>query len=351
MAFLFSSNISVLCFLSSEDVRARINVLSELPGEWRDRLARWADLNDRYRRDAREVTSPSRNDEYLLYQTLLGAWPPGELDEKRLRDFSDRIKGYMEKAIREAQVNTSWTDPDEEYEAGVAHFVEALLSPEAPFLPEFLPFQRRVARLGAINGLSQTLLKFIAPGVPDVYQGNELWDFSLVDPDNRRPVDFGLRKRLLADLKRLDTSSAASLLEDSAWQDGRPKLYLIWKALGLRREKPDLFEGGEYLPLETSGECAAHLVAFARRREGELAIAVAPRLCAHLVDEAGPLLPAPEKWAGTLVRLSGELAGATYLNVLTGEKVTVEERDGEASLPVNALLRDFPVALLTTDGR
>ncbi|HSK99626.1 MAG TPA: malto-oligosyltrehalose synthase [Rubrobacteraceae bacterium] len=328
----------------SEDVRARVSALSEIPGEWHDRLVRWASLNDPHRSDVGGEPTPSRNDQYLLYQTLLGAWPPGE---KGLEEFRVRIRAYMEKAIREAQVHTSWTDPDDGYEAAVARFVDALLTPDAPFLREFLPFQRRVARLGALNSLSQTLIKLTAPGVPDIYQGNELWDFSLVDPDNRRPVDFGLRKNLLADLGRLDPSGARSLLEDGAWQEGRLKLYLTWKALALRRASPDLFARGEYVPLETSGEHADRLVAFARHHEGEAAIMAAPRLFARLVEADGPLLlPAPDAWSDTAVRLPAELAESTYRNALTGEKVAT----GEASLPVRELLRSFPVALLRSDG-
>jgi (1->4)-alpha-D-glucan 1-alpha-D-glucosylmutase len=328
----------------SEDVRARINALSELPGEWHDRLVRWASLGDP-RRPGTDA-APSRNDEYLLYQTLLGAWPLGELDEEGLVEFRERILGYMRKAVREAQVRTSWMDPDKDYEGALARFVEALLSPDAPFLREFLPFQRRVARLGAVNSLAQTLLKLTAPGVPDVYWGNELWDFSLVDPDNRRPVDFELRKGLLADLESLDPSGARTLLEDGAWQDGRPKLYLTWRALGLRRASPLLFESGGYIPLETSGERAGRLVAFARRRGPEAAITVVPRLLAPLMSADGPLLPDPGAWSGTALRLSGELAEATYRNVLTGEEV----KTGEASLPARELLRSFPVALLKADG-
>ena len=334
----------------SEDVRARVNVLSEVPGEWRDRLARWANLNDVHRSDAGEITSPSRNEEYLLYQTLLGAWPLAELDEQGLAELRGRVREYMEKAIREAQVNTSWTDPDDEYESGIAGFVDTLLVSEGPFLQDFLPFQRRVARVGAINALSQTLIKLTAPGVPDVYQGNELWDFSLVDPDNRRPVDFDLRKKLLADLKRLEPSSTRSLLEDGAWQDGRPKLYLTWKALGLRSESPALFESGEYIPLEVSGDLADHLVVFARRRGGEVAITATPRLCAGLLNEEGPLILAPERWTDTMIRLPEGLAGMTCRNVLTGEKRMIEERGGEAELSAGDLLRAFPVALLKADG-
>jgi (1->4)-alpha-D-glucan 1-alpha-D-glucosylmutase len=336
----------------SEDVRARINVLSEIPDEWHARLVRWGELNGPHRRDAGGEPVPGRNDEYLLYQTLLGAWPLGELDEQGFEEFRRRIRGYMEKAIREAQARTSWTDVNERYEEALARFVDALLdSTEGNlFLEDFLPFQRRVARLGALNGLSQTLLKLTAPGVPDVYQGNELWDFSLVDPDNRRPVDFGLREKLLADLERLDPADAPSLLEHDQWQDGRPKLYLTWKALGLRRDDPELFENGEYVPLGVMGARADYLVAFARRYGSEAAIVAAPRLYARLVDDDGSLMPAPEAWAGTSVRLPGELAGATYRNVLTGEKGALEERDGEALLPAGDLLRGFPVALLEVES-
>ena len=336
----------------SEDVRARINVLSEIPDEWHMRLVRWGELNGPHHRDVDGQPAPGRNDEYLLYQTLLGAWPLGELDEQGLEEFRRRIRGYMEKAMREAQVYTSWTDVNERYEEAVARFVDALLdSIEGNlFLEDFLPFQRRVARLGALNGLSQTLLKLTAPGVPDVYQGNELWDFSLVDPDNRRPVDFGLREKLLAGVKRLDPADASSLLEHDEWQDGRPKLYLTWKALEMRRDNPGLFENGEYVPLEVVGERAVHLVTFARRYGSEAAIVVAPRLCARLVDEDGSLMPAPKAWAGTDLRLPGDLAGATYRNVLTGEKGAVEERDGEALLPAGDLLRSFPVALLEVES-
>lgn len=327
-----------------EDVRARISVLSEIPSEWRERLARWNSLENR--RERGKATSPDRNVEYLLYQTLIGAWPPGETDEEGLREFRDRIQAYMGKAVREAQAHTSWTDPDEDYEAGISRFVDALLSPESSFLPEFLPFWRRVARLGALNSLSQTLLKLTAPGVPDIYQGNELWDFSLVDPDNRRPVDYRLREGLLAGLKDMDPSSAPHLLEHGVWQDGRPKLYLTWKALGLRRARPDLFGSGEYMPLGVSGERAGHLVAFARRRGEQVAITAVPRLCANLMGDEGPLLPTPERWSDTTVVLPEGLAGTSYLNVLTGKEEKLEMRDEGASLPVADLLRAFPVALL-----
>jgi (1->4)-alpha-D-glucan 1-alpha-D-glucosylmutase len=336
----------------SEDVRARVNVLSEIPNQWRGQLIRWARTNRSRRRETDGGVAPSRNDEYLLYQTLVGAWPLGELDERGLAELRERILAYMEKAIREAQVHTSWINVNEEYEVAIVGFVEALLSPAENnlFLEEFAPFARRVSRLGALNSLSQTLLKLTAPGVPDIYQGNELWDFSLVDPDNRRPVDYSLREKLLAGLKALDEGSLAagarSLLD--GWEDGRPKLHLTRRALALRNERPELFERGEYVPLEAEGERADHLVAFARRLGEEAAISVSPRLYASLTDDSGPLLPDPETWAGTRIEVP-ELPGADYRNVLTGEVVRAEERNGRLLLPATDLLKSFPVALLVAE--
>ena len=206
-----------------EDVRARINVLSEIPDEWRGKLARWGRMNRSRRREVDGAQAPSRNDEYLLYQTLLGAWPLDEGDAGT-EEFRGRIKAYMEKAMREARTHTSWTNVNEEYEQAVADFVDTLLAPAENdlFLDDFLPFQRKLSRLGALNSLSQTFIKLTAPGVPDIYQGNELWDLSLVDPDNRRPVDYELRRRLLSELKRMEPAGARFLLEEGAWQDGGP---------------------------------------------------------------------------------------------------------------------------------
>jgi (1->4)-alpha-D-glucan 1-alpha-D-glucosylmutase len=341
-----------------EDVRARINVLSEMPGEWRETLLRWGRANRTRRRVVEAHPAPSRNDEYLLYQTLLGAWPlegMAGLDEEGLENFRGRIRAYMEKAIREAGTHTSWTNQNEEYEEAVAHFVDALLTPSENdlFLQEFLSFGRKIARLGALNSLSQTLLKLTVPGVPDVYQGNELWDFSLVDPDNRRPVDYEMRARLLTDLEKMASGGdlsegVASMLEDGEWQDGGPKLYLTWRALELRREKPNLFEGGEYVPLEVSGEWEGHMVAFARVSRGDVAVVVAPRLVAPLADDTGALRLRPEALSDTRIELPGSLSGTGLVNALTGEPVPVEEQDGASFVPAGPLLRHFPVSLLAT---
>ena len=193
----------------SEDVRARIDVLSEIPGEWRERVMRWSELNAPHRRDAGGELAPSRDDEYLLYQTLLGAWALGELDAEA-GSASGRIKAYMEKAMREAQVRTSWTDVNEGMRKESPVSWTSFSLRRAPSCKYFCPSSVAWPAL-ALNSLSQSLLKLTVPGVPDVYQGNEVWDFSLVDPDNRRPVDFELRKRLLADLRRLDLSDARAL--------------------------------------------------------------------------------------------------------------------------------------------
>ena len=329
----------------SEDVRARINVLSEVPEEWAERLERWTQLNRSRRREVDGQEAPSRNDEYLLYQTLLGAWPLEELNDEGLAGFRERIKAYMEKALREAQVHTSWVNVNEEYEAVVADFVEALLTPSETelFLGEFVPFARRIAWLGVLNSLSQTLIKQTAPGVPDTYQGNELWDFSLVDPDNRRPVDYELRKKLLAELGGIEGDDVRALLE--TWQDGRPKLHLTHRTLDLRRKNPELFEKGEYVPLEVSGAKADHVVAFARRLDDAVAITVAPRLHEKLSEESNKLLPDPSIWSGTCIDVSGFIA-KEYRNVLTGEAERAVEYDGRATLQVEQLLKEFPVALL-----
>ncbi|MDP9366041.1 MAG: malto-oligosyltrehalose synthase, partial [Chloroflexota bacterium] len=243
----------------SEDVRARIDVLSELPREWRAALNRWARLNRRHKTRIGGRPAPDRADEYLLYQTLLGAWP----DEAEGRDgaeFADRIVAYLEKATREAQRRTDWTNPDEAYEEATRRFVRALLDPETggPFLEDLASLRATVVHAGAFNALAQLLLKLSAPGVPDLYQGTELWDLSLVDPDNRRPVDFAERARLARALARRRTTSALARELVATKADGRIKLYLAQRALACRRERPDLFADGEYVPLAARGERAEH---------------------------------------------------------------------------------------------
>jgi len=336
----------------SEDVRARINVLSEIPDEWFDAFARWSDLNARHRTQIDETDAPDRNEEYLLYQTLLGAWPIEEMDEAGWSDFRDRIRGYMSKAIHEAKVHTSWQNPYEEYDQAVDQFVVNILDPKqnAAFLDDFLPLQRKVSLHGRINGLSQTLLKLTMPGVPDTYQGSELWDFSLVDPDNRRPVDYDHRRAMLDELSRRfdeagdDRRALARELADAPI-DGRSKLYVVWRALQARKRWPDLFAAGEYVAAPSFGQHEASLFAFRRAQGAESAVVAVPRLSVRLAcDGEFPLGEAA--WGDSGIRLPGVAPGTKYQNAFTGATITTTERDGEAVLMAADLFADFPVALL-----
>ena len=237
----------------SEDVRARINVLSEIPTEWKDRLELWAKQNARHKEDARGQAVPDANEEYFLYQTLLGVWP---LDEGGGASLLERVQSHLVKATREAMVHTRWTRPNERHEAALQKFVERILSLQdnREFLQDFRQFQEKVAYFGMINGLSQTLLKITSPGVADFYQGSELWDLRLVDPDNRGPVDFVRRAAALQAIVAKSDDVACQLCDLlDHWQDGRVKLYLIWKAIRFRREYEGLFRGGELVPLKSAG--------------------------------------------------------------------------------------------------
>jgi (1->4)-alpha-D-glucan 1-alpha-D-glucosylmutase len=298
----------------SEDVRARLAVLSELASGWRMTLRRWSSMN-------RVETPPSRSDEYHFYQALIGIWP-GEVSA----DLVERLKAYMLKAAREAKERTSWINPDESYEAALQDFVTRSLQNKA-FLKDLAGTVARVAHLGLLVGLSQALVKVASPGVPDYYQGTELWDFSLVDPDNRRPVDYELRKRLLND--------NSNLLKNLP--DGRAKLHVIRKGLELRRKYPVLFHGAKYTPLYADGGREENLVAFALSDGARRVIAVAPRLFTRLM-EAGDAAPLGAKaWGDAKIAVEG-----SYVNVLTGERH--EGRD----LRIADLLASFPVALLVS---
>jgi (1->4)-alpha-D-glucan 1-alpha-D-glucosylmutase len=333
-----------------EDVRARINVISELPSEWRQLVTRWSRLNAAKKAFSEAEPMPSRNDEYLLYQTVVGAWPEAASATSVPTDFKERIAAYMQKATREAKVYTSWINPNPAYDAAVQDFVANILDGRRSraFITSIGMFSRKVAFFGRFNSLSQTLIKLTAPGLPDIYQGGELWQLSLVDPDNRRPVDYGLRATILAELRAREASGdlaalAAELLEQA--HDGRIKLYLTERALGLRRERPALFAEGGYVPLEAVGDKAEHVVAFRRRLGSAEAISVAPRLSLRLANgvERPPL---GELWGNTWLALPGVAAGTAYTNILTGERLAVVERDGAVGLPMCELLSIFPIALL-----
>lgn len=333
----------------SEDVRMRIDVLSEIPKDWRTAIARWTRFNKKYKKSVEGQLAPSRNEEYFLYQTLLGVWPfQDNLSKAENQELIERIQAYMRKAMNEAKVNSSWVNPNEHYQQAVADFIKAILQPGESnrFLPDFLALQKRVAHFGALNSLSQVLLKIASPGVPDIYQGNELWDFSLVDPDNRRPVDYKLRNRYLSEVEKIsDPEGAAALLENK--EDGRVKLLVISRALKFRQANHKLFYRGTYTPLEFQGPRQDHLVAFARNFEDQQALVVAPIRYTRLTKGADTITPVTGNvWADTWLALPGVEVGQKYRNLLTGENVAVREQNGSTGLALEEVLAAFPVALL-----
>ncbi len=332
----------------SEDVRARLDVLSEIPSGWRDRVTRWMRLNHKHKTLVGDAFAPDGNDEYLLYQSLLGAWPLERLDEKNLGNLAARIEAYMLKAVREAKVHTSWLNVNEEYEAALVSFIRALFDNPARnrFLADFLPFQEEVGRFGLLNSLTQTLLKLTAPGVPDIYQGNDLWEFALVDPDNRRPVDYGRRRALIESIEAMaaDTQGRAACvgLVLNEIRDGRAKLLVTRAALGLRRELEALFREGSYEPLATSGARAEHVCAFLRRHGSDAIAVVAGRWFTRLVPKGEALPLGEQTWGDTRIDLPPG-PWTRLENVLTGEELAL----GEApALWLSVLLARFPLALL-----
>ncbi len=323
-----------------EDVRARLNVLPEMVAEWRRRMSTWQKLNRRHRTMVDGKPTPGANTEYLIYQTLVGAWPIS----------AERLRGYLYKAIHEAKSHTSWIEPNVRYDEALDRFAEAILDParSARFLADFMPFQQRVARFGMLNTLAQTLVKITAPGVPDFYQGGELWDLSLVDPDNRRPVDFALRRRVLEALVAEIESGhdLVGLAQDltKRWEDGHIKLFVIRQALACRSRHAALFAAGAYRPLDGEGPLAEHLCAFARQVSGQAALTVVPRLLARRDVEEPPL--GPQYWGeGTRVAVPAEV-GDRFVNAFTGECLTA--RDG--GIDAGSLFASFPVALLVTEA-
>jgi (1->4)-alpha-D-glucan 1-alpha-D-glucosylmutase len=331
----------------SEDVRARLNVLSELAPEWRLRVGRWRRINRTRRRKVETLDAPTANDEYLLYQTLVGAWPHGWEEPAVAEEFAQRIDSYLVKVVREAKAVSSWVNPNEEYEAALSAFAHALLTPgdNERFLADFLPFERKIAWFGMLNSLAQMLLKLTAPGVPDIYQGCELWRLSLVDPDNRRPVDFDARREALSALQAAVAkgSSPAQLAGDLArnLEDGRLKQFVLWRALELRRQREALFRDGAYVPLAATGERAEHVCAFARMLNEDCIVTVVPRLVCELLagDTALPL--GARVWGGTTVDVSS-LRHAKWIDVVTG--LVVDTSGGRLRLA--EALGKLPIAML-----
>jgi (1->4)-alpha-D-glucan 1-alpha-D-glucosylmutase len=344
----------------------RLDVLSEMPRPWAAQVMRWRRINRAKRKtiDDGHIV-PDHNEEYFLYQTLAGTWPmPGAaalatndgapndwaLDREERLAYIARIQEYMQKAVHEGKINLSWINPNAEYSEALRHFVARILSPGTPAKPnnflrlmhEFIP---RLAWFGVLNSLAQTLLKLTSPGVPDVYQGQELFNFSLVDPDNRRPVEFAIAEKYLEELEHRDASPELCRELLAQWTDGRLKLWTTHRALRMRGEAGELFRHGDYMPVVAEGERREHVVAFTRRHEQAVALVAVPRLNFTLLN--GELrLARAEDWGTTRLLVPQEFSGRQFRNALTGESVTVGSSQSNGELLCSEVFASFPVALL-----
>ncbi len=319
-----------------------------MPLAWHRHVRDWRKLNLDKKTLCGEIQAPTANDEYLFYQTLIGVWPFGTGNKGPDDNFVKRICDFMRKAIREAKENTNWANPNPDYELAVSRFVKSVLESKE-FRGSFLPFQRKTAYFGMLNGLSQTLIKLTAPGVPDIYQGNELWEFSLVDPDNRRPVDYKARHRTLQLLKATfeSTQPTTRKLRELAqnMEDGRIKLYTLRKMLGLRNHRPELFRKGEYIPLRVTGEKAKHVLAFARKAADKVLITAVPRLCAELLGGKLNMFGSREIWGDTGIELLPSVE-TRFENLFSGELIESKRHGNTETVPVTRLFANFPGALL-----
>jgi (1->4)-alpha-D-glucan 1-alpha-D-glucosylmutase len=335
----------------SEDVRARINVLSEIPDEWKKRLMQWRRLNKKKKPVVDGQRVPDLNEEYHLYQTLIGAWPTGEVDETGYEVFKKRIKDYTLKAIREAKVNTSWISPNTLYEDAVTMFIETIMrnTSDNKFIKDLTAFQKMISHYGMYNSLSQTLLKITSPGVPDFFQGTEIWDFSLVDPDNRRSVDYNLRISMLEELRKGETEITLSEFTRELTmnkENGKIKLYLIYKALNYRKKNRDLFDRGEYLPLDIMGGKVDNVCAFVRRIGNNRILIVAPRFFTSLISQPTELPLGKTVWDDTFIVIPIAEPGAQYINIFTGEMITAKNYKDVTALHLSDIFSNFPVAML-----
>ena len=334
-----------------EDFRARLNVLSEISRDWIEAFERWHELNRPLVRELDGDPVPDVNEEYLLYQTLVGTWPLGPMAAKERQAYANRVVQYMAKALREAKIHTSWMNPSEAYESAVFDFVRDLLAKKgAVFQAGLTSFVRQIADSGFVNSLAQVLLKMTVPGVPDIYQGNELWDFNLVDPDNRRHVDFQERRRRLDHLlDRADHSLEQLAAELSRqWPDPDVKLWVTTRSLSLRRDWPDVFSFGDYIPVTASGPAADHVIGFARHYEGRWVMPVVPRQFHRLRGAQSKTNGGAPRadWSGTRIILP-ETADGAWRCELSGRVLEPFQEDGQPVLDIEKVFEVLPVALLT----
>ena len=332
----------------SADVRARLDVLAEMPDQWMRSVRRWRMLNKASRVSIGRRSAPDLNTEYLFYQTLLGVWPhdyeEGEYPKSdEMEALHKRVEAYMLKAVKEGKSRSNWTDPDEKFETAMKNFINTAIFRSPTFLSDFAQLASRTSRPGLWNALTRTMLHLTVPGVPDIYQGGELFSFSLVDPDNRRPVDYAARQEVLDDLEAREQADDGLIDElVGAPENGRAKMHVFRSVLKARREYFDLFARGAYQPLDAQGPEARHVIAFARTHREEAALVVVPRLPARLTGgERAPI--GAEVWGETTLTLPRPLAGRSWTCAITGRRVSAP---GDGSIPVGEILASFPVSLL-----
>ncbi|MEX2594638.1 MAG: malto-oligosyltrehalose synthase [Anditalea sp.] len=320
-----------------EDARMRINVLSGIPEEWFQKVEEWHHLNKNLRK---RENIPDKNEEYFIYQALIGAMPFGKDMEE---NFLSRTSDYLQKVLREAKEHSFWSDPDEAYEKEVADFVKNILEHEQ-FRASFDPFRIKIAFYGAINSLGQSLIKVTAPGIPDIYQGSELWDLSYVDPDNRRPVDYDLRKKYLEEFEAFTEGMDAKQLENlmKNYPDGKIKMFTLYRALRERRLNKSIFEQGDYISLTVSGDFSQKVISYARYHQGEWYLIVVPLLVAKLSSTES--FPLGKAWEGGYLDLPKEAPGE-WINVYTDQIIS-----STGKLALSTLFESFPVVLLKSKG-
>lgn len=335
----------------SEDVRARINVLSEIPEQWEQALARWSEYNRPFKHDNDDEAIPNDNEEYLLYQTLIGTWPYDSMNREQYQEYVQRIQHYMEKAIKEAKIDTSWINPNPQYEEKVHQFVQEILdrnAKENPFLADFENFHAKVRLPGVLNSLSQLVVKLTSPGIPDIYQGNELWDFSLVDPDNRHPVDFQKRIELIKTLPIWEKGDRTALLKELLlhFEDGRIKLWITICSLHARQRHSELFSKGSYEPLIVKGDKANHIIAFARTFEGKTVITITTRFFTHLLQNDNLLIDT-NTWSNTSIELSPDFTRKKYRDIFSNREIeSRKNKDGAIVIELHEALNPLPMVIL-----
>ena len=333
-----------------EDVRARINVLSEIPDRWERAVWRWHELNASLRSEVEGIEIPDLNEEYLFYQTLIGCWPLEPLSPQTHGEFVKRVRDYMEKAAKEAKLLTSWVSPNHQHDRALARFVEAALrrEPANAFFSNFASFVGPVSVAGMLNSLSQTALKIASPGVPDFYQGGELWDLSLVDPDNRIPVDYAVRRRMLAELRSQSAAEQFALSERllQGLHGGGIKMYIMNCGLRFRREHQELFASGAYDALEAAGEQRRHVLAFARTLGDQQLIAVAGRFFMSLGAVPTQSAVGAATWASTFLSAPGELLRERYIDLFTGRTIAPDRSGDTQQFAMADIFAHLPVAML-----